>query len=46
MKVLMRAHEVGDADIDVLGSHGFSQDDIWDITTIAPSSACPAGWQT
>jgi len=35
MKVSMRAHEVGDADIAVLKEHGFSDEDAWDITAIA-----------
>ena len=35
MKVSMRAHEVGDADIAALKEHGFSDEDAWDITAIA-----------
>lgn len=35
MKVSARAQEVGDADFATLRSHGFDEDDIWDITAIA-----------
>lgn len=35
MKVSARAQEVGDDDMDVLRSHGFTDDDIWDIAAIA-----------
>ena len=35
MKVSMQAYEVGDADIETLASHGFSEDDVWDIAAIA-----------
>jgi uncharacterized peroxidase-related enzyme len=34
-KVSLRAHEIGDADIEDLGRHGFSAEDIWDIGAIA-----------
>jgi uncharacterized peroxidase-related enzyme len=35
MKVSARAQEVGDDDMDALRSHGFTDDDIWDIAAIA-----------
>ncbi|TNB81533.1 peroxidase-related enzyme [Pseudomonas sp. Fig-3] len=35
MKVSARAHEVGEADFELLAQHGFSQDDAWDIAAIA-----------
>ena len=35
MKVSARAHEVGDADIQDLKAHGFTEDDAWDIAAIA-----------
>ncbi|HDR8928152.1 TPA: peroxidase-related enzyme [Burkholderia vietnamiensis] len=35
MKVSQAAHEVGEADFDTLKSHGFSDDDAWDIAAIA-----------
>jgi len=35
MKVSMQAYEVGDADIETLKGHGFSEDDVWDIAAIA-----------
>ena len=35
MKVSQSAHEVGQADFDLLKEHGFDQDDIWDIAGIA-----------
>ncbi|WP_274631372.1 peroxidase-related enzyme [Arvimicrobium flavum] len=35
MKVSAAAYEVGDADFDVLKSHGFDEEDIWDITAIS-----------
>ena len=35
MKVSARAYEVGDADIETLRGHGFSDADIWDIAAIA-----------
>jgi uncharacterized peroxidase-related enzyme len=35
MKVSARAHEVGDKDIETLKTHGFSEDDAWDIAAIA-----------
>lgn len=35
MKVSARAYEVGDADIELLKTHGFSEDDVWDIAAIA-----------
>ncbi|KVF01392.1 peroxidase-related enzyme [Burkholderia vietnamiensis] len=35
MKVSQAAHEVGEADFDTLTSHGFSDDDAWDIAAIA-----------
>lgn len=34
MKVSTRAHEVDEADTDTLAAHGFTEDDIWDITAI------------
>ncbi|MFL6653965.1 MAG: peroxidase-related enzyme [Sulfurifustis sp.] len=34
MKVCLRAHEIEDADFDVLHAHGFSDEDIWDIAAI------------
>ena len=35
MKVSAQAYEVGDADIETLKSHDFSEEDIWDIAAIA-----------
>jgi uncharacterized peroxidase-related enzyme len=35
VKVSRRAEEVGDADFDALRSHGFSDEDIWDIGAIS-----------
>lgn len=35
VRVSARAHEVSEADIDVLRSHGFSEDDVWDIAAIS-----------
>lgn len=35
MKVSARAYEINDADIDVLKTHGFSEEDAWDIAAIA-----------
>ncbi|WP_342712305.1 peroxidase-related enzyme [Bradyrhizobium sp. B124] len=35
MKVSARAYEVGDADIQDLKAHGFTEDDAWDIAAIA-----------
>jgi uncharacterized peroxidase-related enzyme len=35
MKVALEAHVVSDADFATLASHGFSDDDIWDIAAIA-----------
>lgn len=35
MKVSARAQEVGEEDFAVLHGHGFTDDDIWDITSIA-----------
>lgn len=35
MKVSQAAHEVGEADFDTLKSHGFSDNDAWDIAAIA-----------
>src|SRR5690349_2978042 len=35
MKVALEAHKVSEADFAVLGGHGFSDDDIWDIAAIA-----------
>ena len=35
MKVSQTAHLVGDADFEALKAHGFSEDDIWDITGIS-----------
>ncbi len=35
MKVSMQAYEVGDADIETLEGHGFSEDDVWDIAAIS-----------
>jgi uncharacterized peroxidase-related enzyme len=34
-KVSLRAHEIGDRDIEELGRHGFSAEDIWDIGAIS-----------
>ncbi|MGY4309487.1 putative peroxidase-related enzyme [Bradyrhizobium sp. USDA 4369] len=34
MKVALEAQAVGDADFKTLASHGFTDDDIWDITAI------------
>lgn len=33
-KVSARAYEVGEDDFDILKSHGFTEEDIWDITSI------------
>ena len=35
MKVSQTAHLVGEADFDTLKSHGFTEEDIWDIAAIA-----------
>ena len=35
MKVSQSAHAVGDADMEMLRGHGFSDEDIWDIAAIA-----------
>jgi uncharacterized peroxidase-related enzyme len=35
MKVSMQAYEIGDADIETLTGHGFTEDDAWDIAAIA-----------
>lgn len=35
MKVSFQAYEVGDADMETLKKHGFSEDDIWDIGAIS-----------
>jgi len=35
MKVSQTAHLVGEADFDTLKSHGFSEDDMWDIAAIS-----------
>jgi uncharacterized peroxidase-related enzyme len=35
MKVSLEAYAVGDADIAELSAHGFTEDDVWDITAIA-----------
>ncbi|MDI6024845.1 peroxidase-related enzyme [Corticibacterium sp. UT-5YL-CI-8] len=35
MKVSARAYEVGDEDIETLKGHGFTDDDIWDISAIS-----------
>ena len=35
MKVALESHSVSEADIALLGSHGFSQENVWDITAIA-----------
>ena len=35
MKISARAQEVGDADMELLASHGFTEDDIWDIGAIS-----------
>ena len=35
MKVALEAYAVGDADIDTLKGHGFSEEDAWDIAAIA-----------
>ncbi len=35
MKVSQRAHEVDDADFEVLRKHGFSDEDIWDIGAVS-----------
>ena len=35
MKVSARAYEVGEADMEELQRHGFSEDDIWDIAAIS-----------
>lgn len=35
MKVSTEAHTVADEDIATLASHGFDQEDVWDITAIA-----------
>ena len=34
MKVCLRSHEVGDADVEALHAHGFSDEDAWDIAAI------------
>jgi uncharacterized peroxidase-related enzyme len=35
LKVATQSHAVGDADFDLLRTHGFSDDDAWDIAAIA-----------
>jgi uncharacterized peroxidase-related enzyme len=35
MRVALKAYAVGDAEIDTLKSHGFSDEDVWDISSIA-----------
>ncbi|ACM04213.1 peroxidase-related enzyme [Cereibacter sphaeroides] len=35
IKVSVRAYEVGDEDMALLTSHGFTEDDIWDIAAIS-----------
>ena len=35
LKVSTEAHLVGEADMDALKAHGFTDDDIWDITAIS-----------
>ncbi len=35
MKVSLEAYRVGDADIAALKAHGFSDEDVWDITAVA-----------
>ncbi len=35
MTVALRSHEIGDEDIKTLKKHGFSEDDAWDIASIA-----------
>lgn len=35
MKVALEAYAVGESDINLLNSHGFSEEDIWDISAIA-----------
>jgi uncharacterized peroxidase-related enzyme len=35
VKVSLRAHEIGDSDIEELGRHGFSAEDVWDIGAIS-----------
>lgn len=34
MKICLRSHEVGDADVEALHAHGFSDEDAWDIAAI------------
>jgi len=35
MKVSLRAYEAGEEDIEILNSHGFSNEDIWDIAAVS-----------
>lgn len=35
VKVSQEAHTVGDADIEALATHGFGEEDVWDIAAIA-----------
>ncbi|WP_334041912.1 peroxidase-related enzyme [Burkholderia ambifaria] len=35
MKVSQSAHRVGEADFDTLKSHGFTEEDVWDIAAIS-----------
>ncbi|MFA5537866.1 MAG: peroxidase-related enzyme [Gemmobacter sp.] len=35
VKVSQRAHEVGEDDLEILTSHGFTEDDAWDIAAIS-----------
>jgi len=35
MKVSQTAHQVGEADFDTLKSHGFTEEDVWDIAAIS-----------
>ncbi|MCC6212463.1 MAG: peroxidase-related enzyme [Burkholderiales bacterium] len=34
MQVAFESHTVGDADLETLGAHGFSGEDVWDIASI------------
>lgn len=41
MKVSQAAHQVGETDFDTLKSHGFTEEDVWDIAAISAFSGCP-----
>ena len=46
LKVAERSHAIDDKDYEELKSHGFSDDDAWDIARSPPCSRCPTGSPT